>query len=391
MNTSFERSARFWLRAYPPRWRRQHADEVLGVLGDLAEPGATWVGLRAAWGLLLAGWAVRWRGRPPLGAWAGYRGLGLRVPREYRAWVADDIEGRWYALRQGNALVVAAAGALVAATNGSPVAVLPVWLASAVVVGVSQSRRGRQMAREKHLVAEPGEPLLPGTYVEMGVPRARLAARWAAPRLVVVLAACGLASGVGLVGAPRMLAPVPVSGLEYPANFELGAVPVGAARWVVLAVAVVAAVAGAVRAVRVRRVVGDRLARLPDQPCREVHTPGRWADVGLVALVVVMALDAWAEVTGRMPLLLSPVVVTVVALRLPGAAVLRSRGAALGWRSRGGAELAWVDQRWAVRHDAPPRPDGLERRVRRWDGPYVPGQVVLGPQRSEPPWPPVAT
>ena len=225
----------------------------------------------------------------------------------------------------------------------------------------------------------------------MGVPRARLAARWAAPRFVATLAACGLAAGVALLAAPRMLAAVPVPGLGYPENFQIGTVPVGAARWVVLIVAAVLAVAGAARAVRVRRVVGERLARLPDQPDREVRTPGRWADVGLAALVLVVALDAWAEATGRMPLLLSPVLVAVGALRLPVVAVLRRRGAALGWRSRGGAELAWADQRWVVRHDAPPRPDGLERRVRRWDGPYVPGQVVLGPQRSEPPWPPVAT
>lgn len=392
MTGAFERRARFWLRAYPPRWRREHAEEVLGVLADLAGPDARRVGARAALGLLLAGWAVRWRGRPPWHRWLGYRALDLRMPREYRAWVADDIEGRWYGLRQGNALLLVVAGVAIArAGDASAVVVLAPWLSGAVMVAAVQSRRGRQMARERHLAAEPGEPLLPGTYVAMGVPRSRVPARWAAPRYVAVLAVSGLASVVALLAAPTMPAVLPVPGFAYPATFQIGTAAVGSTRWALLGVAAVLAVAATLLAVRVRRVLGGRMAHLPDQPDREVRTPGRWADVGLGALALAVGLDAWAEATGRMVLLLAPVVAMVVALGLPLALALRRDGAAAGWRTPGGTPLAWVDLTWSARHDTASPLDRPVGRVRRWDGPYVPEQVVLGPQRSDPPWPPVAT
>ncbi|MCB2174543.1 MAG: hypothetical protein KQH57_01915 [Actinomycetales bacterium] len=390
MTGSFERSARFWLRAYPPRWRRKHAEEALGVLTDLAEPEARRVGVRAALGLLLAGWAVRWRGRPPLHRWLGYRALGLRMPREYREWVADDIEGHWYGLRQGNALLMVAAGVVIARSGeGSAAVVLAPWLSGAVVVAAVQGRRGREMAREKYLVAEPGEPLLPGTYVAMGVPRPRVAARWAASRLVGLLTVCGLAATGALLGARVMVGAVPIAGKPYPATFEVGVVPAGATGLVLIGAAAALAAVGTLLAARVRRVIGGRTARLPDQPDREVRSPGWWADVSLVAVALAVSADAWAEVAGRTPLLLGPAVAVVVALALPVAVVLLRHGGALGWRAPGGAELAWADLRWVVRHDAAPPLDRPVGRVRRWDGPYVPGQVVLGPQRSDPPWPPV--
>ncbi len=392
MTEQFERSARFWLRAYPRRWRRERADEVLGVLADLAEPGATRVGVRSALGLLLAGWAVRWRGRPLPHRWLGYRVLDLRLPREYRGWIADDIDGCWYALRQGNALVLAVILVLFSRVVGAPsLSFVVPWLVATAVMAAVQSRRGRRMAREKHLVADPGEPLFPGTYVAMGVPRPRVAARWASSRLVATLAVCGLAAVLALLAAPTMPAVVPVPGLAYPANFQFGVASVGPTRWALAGAAAVLAAAALLVAVRVRRVLGDRVAHLPDQPDREVRVPGRWADVGVVGVALVVSLDAWAEATGRTPLLFGPVVAMVVALGLPIAVALRRHGAAVGWRTPGGAQLAWTALTWAARHDNASPLDRPVRRVRRWDGPYVPGQVVLGPQRCEPPWPPVAT
>jgi len=95
----FARSAAPWLRAYPRRWRRARAAELTAVLRDLAAPDATRLDLRTALGLLVAGWATRAREHPPLGAWLRYRLLRERLPRRHRAWVRDDVEGRWFPLR----------------------------------------------------------------------------------------------------------------------------------------------------------------------------------------------------------------------------------------------------------------------------------------------------
>jgi hypothetical protein len=105
MSDRYERSARFWLRAYPQRWRDAHGDEAFAVLLDLASPGPDggrpprWVGAREAWGLVQAGWGLRWRGHPPLGRWLLYRLLDVRLPARYWWWVADDIQGALYTVR----------------------------------------------------------------------------------------------------------------------------------------------------------------------------------------------------------------------------------------------------------------------------------------------------
>lgn len=96
---SFERSVRRYLRAYPRRWRRARGAEITAVLADLAPPGARRLDARTALGLLVAGWATRVREHPPLVAWLRYRLLRERLPRRYRAWVRDDVEGRWFPLR----------------------------------------------------------------------------------------------------------------------------------------------------------------------------------------------------------------------------------------------------------------------------------------------------
>ncbi|ROS31765.1 hypothetical protein [Cellulomonas sp. PhB150] len=93
---TFERSAAFWLRAYPRRWRAERGDELVAVLADLAGPDAVRVDRRTAWGLLRSGLATRWRGSPPLHIYLAYRFLGTPVPARYRAWVQDDILGPSY-------------------------------------------------------------------------------------------------------------------------------------------------------------------------------------------------------------------------------------------------------------------------------------------------------
>ncbi|MFJ4108179.1 DUF5313 family protein [Oerskovia enterophila] len=103
---SFERSARFWARAYPRRWREVHGDELLAVQQDVALAVAEATGapvpdrlsVDEVRGLLRAGWGLRWRERPPLWRWVLYR-FGLRLPARYWWWVADDIRGAFYSVR----------------------------------------------------------------------------------------------------------------------------------------------------------------------------------------------------------------------------------------------------------------------------------------------------
>lgn len=107
MSGRYERSARFWLHAYPQRWRDAHGEEALALLLDLAPPvpdggrAPRWIGAREAWGLVRAGWGLRWREHPPLGRWLLYRALDVRLPARYWWWVADDIHGALYAWRNG--------------------------------------------------------------------------------------------------------------------------------------------------------------------------------------------------------------------------------------------------------------------------------------------------
>jgi len=100
----FERSVAFWLRAYPRRWRGLRAREIAAVLVDVAAPGARRPAARTVLGLVLAGWATRWREHPPPLLWWRYRVLRRRMPRPYRAWMRDDVEGFWFPLRMNLAL-----------------------------------------------------------------------------------------------------------------------------------------------------------------------------------------------------------------------------------------------------------------------------------------------
>lgn len=101
-----DRSAAFWLRAYPRRWRAQRSAEVAEVLVDLAPAGATRLGLRAAAGLVRAGWSTRWRQRPPVGAFLRYRLLDRRPAPAFDGWLRDDLEGALYPWRSALVLSV---------------------------------------------------------------------------------------------------------------------------------------------------------------------------------------------------------------------------------------------------------------------------------------------
>ena len=107
---SLERSARFWLRAYPRRWRAAFGDDFVGVLAEVSEPRTARVPAREATAIVKGGWALRLREHPPLLRWLGYRFLDLRLPLRYQHWVVDDILGRFYVARTYFTAVVVLAG-----------------------------------------------------------------------------------------------------------------------------------------------------------------------------------------------------------------------------------------------------------------------------------------
>jgi hypothetical protein len=69
-------SVELWMRAYPRRWREARGEELLALVVDLAGPGAQRLGARAAFDLVRAGWATRWREHPPAHSWLLYRLFG---------------------------------------------------------------------------------------------------------------------------------------------------------------------------------------------------------------------------------------------------------------------------------------------------------------------------
>ncbi|MEP7762652.1 DUF5313 family protein [Sanguibacter sp. 25GB23B1] len=99
-----ERSARFWLRAYPRRWRAAFGDDLVGVLSEISAAGTVRVPAREAAAIVQGGWALRLREHPPLLRWLGYRFFERRLPERYQHWVADDILGRFWFTRYMSAV-----------------------------------------------------------------------------------------------------------------------------------------------------------------------------------------------------------------------------------------------------------------------------------------------
>ncbi|MBD8057655.1 hypothetical protein IC607_01565 [Cellulomonas sp. JH27-2] len=154
---SFDRSVRFWLRAYPRRWRAVRADEVVEVLTDLAGPDVRRGGARTAVGLVAAGVAARWRMRPPTRVVARCRLLGLRPPAAYDPWLRDDLDGIFYNVRE---LIWRSPFLAVL------VAILQIWqsppwfvgLAAAVALGLVSDELTRRRLR-RHYFDTPSEEL----------------------------------------------------------------------------------------------------------------------------------------------------------------------------------------------------------------------------------------
>ncbi|WP_251152603.1 hypothetical protein [Cellulosimicrobium sp. Marseille-Q4280] len=177
----YERSARFWLRAYPLRWRDAHGDEALGVLLDLAPAtddasSVAGIGAREAWGLVRAGWGLRWREHPTLGRWLLYRLFDARLPARYWWWVADDIHGALFSWRTNvfNMVILLTVWFGVPAVQGwlfgqSPVTFSPwivlVVMATFALAGAVWRERNVARAWRKH-VLDGNIPVAPRRAVE---------------------------------------------------------------------------------------------------------------------------------------------------------------------------------------------------------------------------------
>ena len=375
------RSARFWLRAYPRRWRAARDKEVLGLLADLAGPGDGRLDARTAVNLVRSGWATRWREHPPLGPWLLYRMFDRRIPREYRGWAHDEIDGFWRPLRgflTGVSFLPIIM--MIPGLRDSAGFVLFVLAVSSVGDLLFWPNHRRRPARLKHLALRPGEPLVPGAFVNREVPRQRVDARsgsfWTAWFLTVVAVAGVVAAVVGTKAVYAI--PDPATR----ANWEIVVAPIGWHRGFAVGVLVVAALAGALGA-----VVGDGNLRLlvprdlPQQPHRMLRPVSTQGKAGLAAWSALVIGLAWLEASGRLAVGTAVVLGAVALVLLPGAVVAARR-------TREAAPAFAGHDLWRVMAGGrPPLVDYPAQGVAQLDGPVPEGAVVPPHRLGDPPYP----
>jgi len=381
MSPRLVRSARFWLRAYPRRWRAARGEEVLGLLADLAGPGDGRVDARTAVNLVRSGWATRWREHPPLGPWLLYRMFDRRVPREYRGWAHDDIDGFWRPLRTYlTGVSFLPIIMMIPGLRDSAGFVLVVLAVSSVGELLFWPNHQRRLARLKHLALRPGEPLVAGAFVNREVPRQRVDARsgslWTVCFLTVVAVAGAVAAVVGTKAVYAI--PDPVSR----ANWEIVVAPIGGYRVLAVGVLVVAVLFGLVGALvgdgNLRRFVPRHLPQQPHRRLRPVSTQGK---VGLAAWSALVIGLAWLEASGRLVVGAAVVLGAVTLVLLPGAVVAARR-------TRGVAPAFAGHDLWRVMAGGrPPLVDYPAQGVAQLDGPIPLGAVVPPHRLGDPPYP----
>ncbi|MGY4645244.1 DUF5313 family protein [Cellulomonas sp. URHB0016] len=387
----FERSVAFWLRAYPRRWRAARSAEVQSVAADLAGPGAARLDVRSAAGMVVGGWATRWRTRPPLHDYLLYAGFDRRIPARYRAWAADDLEGPLFALRlvlRGPALAVLIA--TVVTDHGrlpTDLTFVGIFVTVLAATWLTFGPRRLESLRRKHLVPQQGEPVVGGTRVYDWVPRDRVAAIPGTLAALLCTAVVGVVAtsagilarhGVVFVACPGEPGDACV---ETVSRLRDGIGPVGLDALVV-AVAV-GAVAAWLAAGRLRRTV----ARRPVQTDRRLVGFGVRRTAAAASVGALVLADLLAEATGRIDLWAAPVVAVLALALLPATVV--------GWRAarHGPADLAWSD---VCRMACTGRPPAVDQRAtglvavpvalaahRAASGAAVPGPVV--PDHAEAP------
>lgn len=333
------RSAAFWLRAYPPAWRAQRADEVTAVLVDLAPDGARRLDLRTVLGLLRGGVATRWRQTPPLRVYLPYRMLDVRVPPRYREWVRQDIASPG-ALRRNLTgrvwlFVLPLWNALTSDTRGDTL-VLWTVLAIALTATLLCVRPGTEVRRRLQRHARTTPPVV-GSWVWVRTSRARVAPEPGARALVLLLTVGAVARSAAAVLAPTRLGSVPCDATGALACSELVVVPRDRAA-LITGPLTAAVLTGLVLAVAARRRLDRHLADRPEQPARHLVGLAPHAGTGFALWAGLVVAEATAEATGAWVLSLSAVAAPACLLLLPVATVV--------WlRARATPDCALVDLR----------------------------------------------
>jgi hypothetical protein len=96
--TPVERQVRTLLRAWPVPDRIERGDEIAGTTLDLVSDDAGRVPFALALNLVIGGLRARWRARPPLWRWLGYR-MGGRLPTRWHRWMLNDLTSRGWRRR----------------------------------------------------------------------------------------------------------------------------------------------------------------------------------------------------------------------------------------------------------------------------------------------------
>ena len=159
--TPLERSAAFWLRAYPRRWRERRSAEITAVVADLAPHDASRVDVRTALGLVRAGWQTRRRDHPPLGTYLAHRFADRPLPPAYDGWVRDDRAGRFSAVRVQVVNLVLASPLLVGlyflrfrAGWVGAIAATTIWVALSLALKAVRAQARREKIAYRVLAAE---------------------------------------------------------------------------------------------------------------------------------------------------------------------------------------------------------------------------------------------
>lgn len=185
---------RLAMHAYPPRWRAARESELLDVLHDTVPDRPRWPGTDTLLDLVVGGLRTRWRTRPPLRKWLGYRLLNRRLPAACRGWADDDINGRWWWLRRNVPVYVLLLLVFVGPglhQQRFSLIDAPVLAAIVVLTSLIFARRDRRRAAARHL--EIGPTSVP-TWVWLNVgspapPRTRLTTFLAPVGAVLMLGA----------------------------------------------------------------------------------------------------------------------------------------------------------------------------------------------------------
>lgn len=302
MTPAARRRAEWCVRAFPRRWRAEHADDLLATIDEMTPPDVPTLPWHTALDVVLAGWGERLRTHPPLARWLAYSLLGLRLGRPWHAWLVDDVFGRWFWvrtwLRRTSMMWVAWAVMWVAfrLTDDSvpfPWAMLmgPVLVAPVFAAGI---RRTRRQVLDQHGL-DPAGWLLPPT--PMG-----------APWVPEVTASHPIAGGACLIGAGFVVAGAALLwGAAYPratthgpfGSFRTdGNAPIGITAVTVLAG--LGLVLGLVLAVVLARAVTRRGPHVADRPPLGARSTRARRVLG-AAFALAAAVYTWVGVVSLLP------------------------------------------------------------------------------------------